>query len=100
MHRQHTLKSLKTIAKKYTGRREFSLKDPGAYKTACRKGVLDSICQHMIKTYPVKHSSEYLLAELKKYKRLSELREQAPRMYQHLWKRFGKEIFDGIRRAK
>lgn len=47
--RDLTFENLAIIAKKYKTRSEFQEKDPSAYTTSRRLGLLDDVCSHMIK---------------------------------------------------
>ena len=62
----YNITKLREIAKKYYTRGQFLKEHPNAYNTACKRGILDEVCQHM---FVGKYSTpqlimKYILEEL------------------------------------
>jgi len=86
----YTVDILKQVASTYNSRFEFAKAKCGAYRSACRMGVVDEVCAHMKKNVRKrKYSDQILLDKMAKYKSVKELHRQELNTYKLAWLRFG-----------
>ena len=69
-------------AAKYNTRREFKESCAGGYGYACRNGILDLVCSHMLPPKrPIKWSKDTLIERAKNYDNPYEFRKYEPAAY-------------------
>jgi len=86
----YTVEILKNVASAYNSRFEFAKAKCGAYRSACRMGVVDEVCAHMPKNVRKKrYSDEYIAEKLSVYASINELRKSNIGLYKLAWLRWG-----------
>lgn len=87
-HGKWTLETLTLEAQKYSTRREFEIKNVGAYSAARKKGLLDQVCAHMERQVnPGGYwTKERVLQEARKYQTRVAFQKGARAAYQKAWK--------------
>lgn len=76
----YTDQELHSIAQKYSSRGDFCCKNPSAYRSATRRGILDSCCQHMT-SLQVNWTLDLAIEESKKYSSRSDWQRNCNRSY-------------------
>lgn len=82
------IKELQSEAKKYKTRTEFAKKSPRMYNYACKKGILDEVCQDMKSLYNT-YTMEEIEAAAKKYNSRYQFKKHDRKIYT-------KAVRDGI----
>ena len=75
-----TKEALKKVALKYKTRGEFQKNDQNAYSSATKKGLIDEVCSHMVKSKRWDLESVKVLA--KKYKHRIDFKNEMNGAYQ------------------
>ena len=90
-----TIKELQVEALKYKTRSEFKANSNSSYKSACKQGILDKICDHMPKDYNKPYTIKELITEALKFKTRGDFFNNNQSAYQAA-RRKGVVFFDKI----